>query len=139
MVTITFTKAQLVMMFTLALPFFATLILMSITFPYASLTQKDFSPDIVNGVLALSGIIFAFQPIIFRSGQSWTNRYLFKVGFLLETTILGLVCFNVIGDIVNSIPFSGGTFWLVTYFLFTTLAYLVYFIFADLLIFVKPK
>ncbi len=57
------------------------------------------------------------------------------VGFLFETAALSFVSYDAVFDIVYfQAPFSGGTFWSVIYFLFVSLAYLIYFIFADLFI-----
>jgi hypothetical protein len=129
------TKKQWGLLFTLPIPLLAGLAVMLIAFPNGIPYSNRFNPEVLNGLLALSGIIFAFQPIIFRTKKVWFYRYIFMCAFLWEAILLGQVSYLLVSDSVNlNGTFSGTTFWCATVSLFTNISFLVYFVFADLLV-----
>ncbi len=128
------TKSQFLLMLATAIPFIASTIATFTVFP-SGIPDKTFASDSINGILAITGIIFAFQPVIFRPKKVWIYRYIFLAIFLYEGLLLSFTSYNFVTDSLNlSGSFSGNTFYYGTFGLFSTIAFLIYFVFADLIV-----
>ena len=103
-------------------------------FPHGIPDINDVNPNIVNGLLTMSGIVLAFQPIIFRARKIFFYRFLFVLVFLFEGVLLTIVGYSFVSDAIGVGNFSGTTLYYTTWSLFSNIAFLVYLIFADLLV-----
>ena len=88
--------------------------------------------EAINGLLAISGIIFAFQAFFLKKPIKRIRRLVFTVIFLIEVLTLSYIGFSYIGDISNAIFPSIGTFFFVFFSLIFTLANTSFFIVYDL-------
>ena len=128
------TKKQNFLRYFAMVPLFASVIILILLFPHGIPDINDVNPNIVNGLLTMSGIVFAFQPIIFRARKIFFYRFLFVLVFLFEGVLLTIVGYSFVSDAIGVGNFSGTTLYYTTWSLFSNIAFLVYLIFADLLV-----
>jgi hypothetical protein len=127
-------KKQWILLCTVAIPFLVSLVVTESVFSHGIPSTNNINPNILNGLVTLSGIVFAFQPVIFRTKKIFFYRYLFMIPFLLEGVFVGNVGYSFISDALNTGTFSGLTLYATAFSLFLNISYLVYFVFADLIV-----
>ena len=54
--------------------------------------------EIVNGLVTVSGLIFAFQPTFFRKPKNTLLRLMFTAIFLVESLLLGITGYSYVTD-----------------------------------------
>lgn len=127
------TKKKLVILGFTLMPLFASWVMMYLVFPHGIPSEANVNPNMLTGLITLSGVIFAFQPVIFRTKKVWFNRFLAKVVYLYEGLLIGEVGYSFVSDALSSTgTFSGSSLWYVALSMFTNIAFTVYLVFADL-------
>lgn len=96
--------------------------------------EKEVNSEIVNGIITVSGLIFAFQPAIFRVKKKGFYRPLFLAIFSVEGILLGLIGYNFIMNALNLGYLSGYTLFLASGSLFFNISMSAYFVLTDLVI-----
>lgn len=101
-------------------------------FPLGVPHEKKINPNIVNGMITVSGLIFAFQPIIFKIKKKEFYRILFLAIFSVEGLILGLTGYYYALNGLNYGYLTGDTLELVATSLFFNISMSTYFVLVDL-------
>lgn len=101
-------------------------------FPLGVPHEKKINPAIVNGMLVVSGLIFAFQPIIFNIKKKGFYRILFLAIFSVEGLLLGLTGYYYALNGLNYGHLTGSTLELVATSLFFNISMSTYFVLVDL-------
>ena len=101
-------------------------------FPLGVPHEKRVNPNIVNGMITVSGLIFAFQPIIFKLKKKGFYRILFLAIFSVEGLILGLTGYYYALNGLNYGYLTGDTLELVASSLFFNISMSTYFVLVDL-------
>lgn len=101
-------------------------------FPLGVPHEKKINPAIVNGMLVVSGLIFAFQPIIFNIKKKGFYRILFLAIFSVEGLLLGLTGYYYALNGLNHGHLTGDTLELVATSLFFNISMSTYFVLVDL-------
>ena len=70
------------------------LVAILLVFPSGIPHEKEVNSEIVIGIVTVSGLIFAFQPTIFKIKKTGFYRILFLAIFSVEGLVLGLVGYN---------------------------------------------
>ena len=78
---------------------FIPVIIISLSFAgiISKITEVD--PEIINGLLTVSGVIFAFQATYFRKPKKLIRQFLFTAIFVVEILLFGLSGYNYVTDI----------------------------------------
>jgi uncharacterized membrane protein len=97
-------------------------------------TIQTVNPEVINGLLAVSGIVFAFQAFFLKKPKKTIRRLVFAIIFLIEVVTLAYIGFSYVGDVSNGIFPSIGTFFFVFFSLIFTLANTAFFIIYDLFV-----
>jgi hypothetical protein len=97
-------------------------------------TVQTVDPEVINGLLAVSGIVFAFQAFFFKKPKTQIRRLVFAVIFTIEVLTLSYIGISYVGDVMNAIFPSIGTFFFVFFSLIFTLANTAFFIVYDLFV-----
>jgi hypothetical protein len=100
-------------------------------FPLGVPHEKRVNPNIVNGMITVSGLIFAFQPIIFKLKKKGFYRILFLAIFSVEGLILGLTGYYYALNGLNNGYLTGDTLELVASSLFFNISMSTYFVLVD--------
>jgi len=100
-------------------------------FPLGVPHEKRVNPNIVNGMITVSGLIFAFQPIIFKLKKKGFYRILFLAIFSVEGLILGLTGYYYALNGLNYGYLTGDTLELVASSLFFNISMSTYFVLVD--------
>ena len=128
-------KRHYPLMFALAIFAFVPTIALSLVFSTGVSHEKEINPEIVTGLVTVSGLIFVFQPTILRVKKTGFYRILFLAIFSGEGIMIGLVGYNFIIDALNSGYYlSGDTLLLASGSLFFNISMSAYFVLADLVI-----
>ena len=101
-------------------------------FPLGVPHEKKINPAIVNGMLVVSGLIFAFQPIIFNIKKIGFHRILFLAIFSVEGLLLGLTGYHYALNGLNYGHLTGDTLELAASSLFFNISMSTYFVLVDL-------
>lgn len=97
--------------------------------------EAQIDPEILNGIITISGLVFAFQPAIFRAKKSGFFRLMFLAIFSAEGMLIGLVGYNYVFDALNLGNYlSGNTLFLATSSLFFNITMSAHFVLSDLVI-----
>ena len=96
--------------------------------------DKVVNSEIVIGIVTLSGLIFAFQPTIFKIKKTGFYRIWFLVIFSLEGLILGIIGYVFALNALNVGYLTEFALFVATLSLFVNLFMSAYFVLVDLLI-----
>ena len=96
--------------------------------------DKVVNSEIVIGIVTLSGLIFAFQPTIFKIKKTGFYRILFLVIFSFEGLILGIIGYVFALNALNVGYLTENALFVATASLFVNLFMSAYFVLVDLLI-----
>jgi hypothetical protein len=120
-----FTPYNFKLLLTSFIPLIIAGIFTLLVFPIGFSSEMQYSPEIINGLLAISGVLFALQPVIFRTRKVWFYRYILMAIFLLETAIIANACLTMLTEIVRSETelLSNSTLQVTTFSLFTSVFY----------------
>ena len=90
--------------------------------------------EIVNGLVTVSGLIFAFQPTFFKKPKNSLLRLMFMAIFLVESLLLGITGYSYVTDTLKMGNLS--VFTLLTAFssLILNISMTVFFVLADLVV-----
>jgi hypothetical protein len=80
---------------------FALVAMVIIVLTFSGLISKisEVNAEVINGLLTVSGVIFAFQATYFRKPRKQLHQILFTAIFVVEITLLGLSGFAYVKDI----------------------------------------
>lgn len=105
-----------------------------LVFPSGIPHEKEVSSEIVIGIVTVSGLIFVFQPTIFRIRKTGFYRILFLALFSVEGLVLGLVGYNFSSNALSLNHLTGDSLFLASSSLFINLVMSAYFVLVDLVI-----
>jgi sterol desaturase/sphingolipid hydroxylase (fatty acid hydroxylase superfamily) len=88
--------------------------------------------DIVNGIVTVSGLIFAFQPSFFRKPKDTALRLMFTAIFLVESLLLGLTAYSYVVDALSIGGLSEYTLLIALGSLILNISMIVFFVIVDL-------
>jgi len=90
--------------------------------------------EIVNGLVTVSGLIFAFQPTFFRKPRNTILRMMFMAIFLVESLLLGITGYSYVTDTLTLGNLS--VFTLLTAFssLILNISMTAFFVLVDLVV-----
>ena len=92
------------------------------------------NPEVISGLLSVSGIVFAFQAFFLKKPKKTVRRLVFAIIFLVEVSTLAFIGFGCVGDVSSGIFPRIPTFFLVFFSLSFTLATTAFFIIYDLFV-----
>jgi hypothetical protein len=88
--------------------------------------------DIVNGIVTVSGLIFAFQPSFFRKPKDTVLRLMFTAIFLVESLLLGITAYSYVVDTLSIGSLSEYTLLMAVGSLILNISMMVFFVIVDL-------
>jgi hypothetical protein len=103
-------------------------------FPSKIPQDREVSSEIVIGIVTLSGLIFAFQPTIFKIKKTGFYRILFLAIFSVEGLVLGLVGYSFTSNALSLNYLTEYSLFLAYSSLILDLAMSAYFVLVDLVI-----
>jgi len=103
-------------------------------FPSGVPHEKEVNSGIIIGIVTVSGLIFAFQPTIFKIKKTGFYRILFLVIFSVEGLVLGLVGYNFSTSALSLAHLTGDSLLLAYSSLVINLVMSAYFVLVDLVI-----
>jgi len=89
--------------------------------------------EIINGLVTVSGLIFAFQPMFFIVPKAGKVRVMFMAIFFLEGLLLGFTGYNYVTSTLDLGYLSTITLLCASGSLFINVSMTLFFVFADLL------
>jgi len=66
------------------------------------ITVKTIDPEIINGLLTIAGILFAFQAVFVRRPERFIPKMVFTILLFLEIFMLGISGFSFVINISDS-------------------------------------
>lgn len=96
--------------------------------------DKQVSSEIVIGIVTLSGLIFAFQPTVFKMKKIGFYRTLYLALFSVEGLLLGVVGYEFTLNALSFNYLTEGSLFLATSSLLFNLTISAYFVIVDLMI-----
>lgn len=90
--------------------------------------------EIVNGLITVSGLIFAFQPTFFRHPKEGILRLVYLAIFLVEGLLLGLTGYNYVVSTLDLGYLTTSTLLFASGSLFLNISMTAFFVLADLMI-----
>lgn len=90
--------------------------------------------EIVNGLVTVSGVIFAFQPTFFRRPKEGILRLAYLAIFLVEAVLLGLTGYNYVVSTLDLGYLTISTLLFAAGSLFLNVSMTAFFVLADLAI-----
>jgi hypothetical protein len=123
---------QRLLVFALLIPSLIAIVAIRQVFPSEIPHEKEVNSEIVIGIVTVSGLIFAFQPTIFKIKKIGFYRILFLVIFSVEGLVLGLVGYNFSVSALSSDHLTGDSLFLAYSSLVVSLVMSAYFVLVDL-------
>ena len=119
-----------------ALPIFSLIAIIAIRLAFLSGVphEREVNSGIIIGIVTVSGLIFAFQPTIFKIKKTGFYRILFLAMFSVEGLVLGLVGYNFSINALSLDHLTGGSLFLAYSSLVINLVMSAYFVLVDLMI-----
>jgi hypothetical protein len=124
---------QTIATITLLIFSFIAVVTVALVYPSGIAHTKEVNSEIVIGIVTVSGLIFAFQPTIFKIKKIGFYRILFLAIFSLEGLLLGIVGYNFNANAQNLGYLTEDSLFLATASLFFNLVMSAYFVVLDLL------
>lgn len=93
--------SDFVLIFIATILAFIPVIIVALTFAgiLSKITEVD--AEVINGLLTISGLIFAFQAAYFRKPKKPLHQFLFTAIFVVEIILFGLGGYSYVMDISN--------------------------------------
>jgi hypothetical protein len=111
---------------------FVPVIILALIFSKGVSSGTKVESEIVNGLVTVSSLIFAFQPTFFKTSKRGTLRLAFTAIFLVEGILLTLTGYSYVINTLNQGYLSISTLFIASGSLFFNASMTVFFVLADL-------
>ena len=127
-------KIYIVLTFVLAIFSFVPVVIIYLVFGGTISHEAKIESEIINGLVTVSGLIFAFQPTFFRAPKASTLRLMFTAIFLVEGLLLGITGYNYVTSTLNLGYLSTYTLLCASNSLMLNISMTTFFVLADLVV-----
>jgi hypothetical protein len=124
----------LILILVMAIFAFMPVVIVSLVFGKAISNEAKVESEIVNGLVTVSGLIFAFQPTFFKAPKVGTLRLMFTAIFLVEDLLLGITGYSYVTSTLNLGYLSTFTLLCASSSLFLNVSMTAFFVLSDLVV-----